>query len=100
MLFLVGSSAIVRLSWRSLGDPRSHGFHRFFPVEFLLAPILLDSPVWFRDALSVRQILSYCLAALSLGLAFQGFRLLLLTGRPSSTQPVETNLVFTCLNKS
>jgi hypothetical protein len=38
-LFVAVSAAIVRLSWRSLSDPRSHGFYRFFAFEHLSALI-------------------------------------------------------------
>ena len=33
-LFVAASSAMVALSWRSMKDPRSHGFYRFFAFEF------------------------------------------------------------------
>ena len=38
VLFVIGSTAIVGLSWRSLGDLYAHGFYRFFAFEFLLEP--------------------------------------------------------------
>lgn len=93
-LFLAGSAAILRLSWRSLGDLRSHGFYRFFAFEFLLALILRNAPVWFRDPLSLRQLASWLLGAFSIALAIEGFRLLRVIGRPLRTAAQATNLGF------
>jgi protein-S-isoprenylcysteine O-methyltransferase Ste14 len=93
-LFLAGSAAILRLSWRSLWSLRAHGFYRFFAFELLWTLILLNAPVWFRDPFSVRQFASYLLGAASIGLAIEGFRLLLSVGRPSTTFAQDTNLGF------
>jgi len=93
-LLLAGSAAIVWLSWRSLKDSRSHGFYRFFAFELLWALILLNIPIWFRDPLSARQLVSYSLGAASIGLAIEGFRLLRLIGRPSRTVAQGTDLGF------
>ena len=94
VLFVIGSTAIVGLSWRSLGDLYAHGFYRFFAFEFLLALIVLNSPQWFRDSLSLRQAASYSLGVISIGLAVEGFRLLLVIGKPSVTAAPKTNLRF------
>jgi protein-S-isoprenylcysteine O-methyltransferase Ste14 len=83
VLFFVGSAAILKLSWRSLGDLRLHGFYRFFAFELLWALILANLRVWFRDPLSARQLVSYFLGAASIALAIEGFRLLRVIGRPS-----------------
>jgi protein-S-isoprenylcysteine O-methyltransferase Ste14 len=93
-IFLVGSAAIIQLSWRSLRDWRAHGFYRFFAFELLAALILLNVPVWFRDPLSARQLVSWFLGAASIGLAMEGFRLLRLMGRPTPAAAPSTNLPF------
>ena len=93
-IFFAASAAIVRLSWRSLRDPRSHGFYRFFAFELLSALILLNVPMWFRDPLSARQLVSWFLGAISIGLAIEGFRLLRVIGRPAPTAARSTNLPF------
>jgi protein-S-isoprenylcysteine O-methyltransferase Ste14 len=82
------------LSWRSLRDLRSHGFYRFFAFELLSALILLNVPMWFRNPLSARQLVSWFLGAASIGLAIEGFRLLRLIGRPVRTAARSTNLPF------
>jgi protein-S-isoprenylcysteine O-methyltransferase Ste14 len=83
-LFLAASAGLVRLSWRSLKDVRSHGFYRFFAFELISALILLNLPVWFRDPLSARQLTSWFLGAVSIALVIEGFRLLRLIGQPSA----------------
>jgi protein-S-isoprenylcysteine O-methyltransferase Ste14 len=93
-LFLVGSAAVIRLSWRSLRNPRSHGFYRFFAFELIWAQILLNFPFWFRDPLSVRQLFSWLLGAASIALAIEGFRLLRVVGKPSAAPAAGTNLAF------
>src|SRR5690348_5490988 len=94
VLFVIGSAAIVTLSWRSFPDRHAHGFYRFFAFEFLLALVLLNAPQWFRDPLSLRQSLSYLLGAVSIGLAVEGFRLLRMVWKPSWTAASPTNLGF------
>jgi protein-S-isoprenylcysteine O-methyltransferase Ste14 len=93
-LFFAGSAVIVWLSWRSLRRLGSHGFYRFFAFELLWALILLNVPVWFRDPFSARQLLSYFLGALSIGLAVEGFRLLRVIGKPSPRDARGTDLGF------
>jgi len=94
LLFFAGSAAIIKMSWRSLRDVRSHGFYRFFAFELLWALILLNVRVWFRDPLSTRQLVSWFLGASSIALAIEGFRLLRIIGRPSPTTVHKTNLGF------
>ncbi len=93
-IFFAASAAIIQLSWRSLRDLRSHGFYRFFAFELLSALILLNVPMWFRNPLSARQLVSWFLGAASIGLAIEGFRLLRLIGRPVRTAARSTNLPF------
>ena len=93
-LFFAASAAILPLSWRSLRDLRTHGFYRFFAFELLLALILLNAPMWFRNPLSARQLTAWFLGAASIGLAIEGFRLLRVIGRPRPTAAQSANLPF------
>ena len=93
-LFAISSVAILRLSWRSLRNLQSHGFYRFFAFEFLAAIVVVNLPIWFRDPWSARQIASYLLGLASIALAIEGFRLLLMIGKPSPVPAQETNLAF------
>lgn len=92
-IFIAASAAIVRLSWRSLRAPRSHGFYRFFAFELLAALILVNVPHWFHEPFSARQLVSWFLLTASAGLAIEGFRLFRKVGKPV---PVDggTNLAF------
>jgi len=60
-LFLVISLILLAISWKSLQNPGSHGFHRFFAWEAILALILVNTPVWFENPYTWHQILSWCL---------------------------------------
>lgn len=93
-LFVAASIAILKLSWRSLKDRRTHGFYRFFAFELLLALLLLNAPLWFRDPFCARQIAAWLLGVVSIGLAVEGFRLLWVVGRPALVAAPGTNLAF------
>jgi protein-S-isoprenylcysteine O-methyltransferase Ste14 len=94
LLFFAASAAMLPLSWRSLKDVRSHGFYRFFAFELLLGLILWNAPLWWRDPFSWRQLASYLLGAISIGLAIEGFRLLKIIGRPAASRVESANLAF------
>lgn len=94
IVFLAVSAAILLLSWRSLRNPRAHGFYRFFAFELLLSLILVNTPVWFLDPFCARQWVSYFLGAVSIGLGIEGFRLLWVIGKPAQTAAPGTNLPF------
>lgn len=94
VFFCLASLALLPLSWRSLRHARAHGFSRFFAFELLLALILCNAPVWFRDPFSVRQWAAWILGATSIALAVEGFRLLHQKGRPQPAAVESTNLPF------
>ena len=93
-IFIVVSAALLPLSWRSLKAPRSHGFYRFFAFELILALIVWNFPVWFRDPFCARQILSWLLLSASIVPGVEGLRLLLGRGRPSRAPSGGTQLLF------
>jgi protein-S-isoprenylcysteine O-methyltransferase Ste14 len=93
-LFVAASVAILALSWRPIRDSGSHGFYRFFGFELLATLILLNAPVWFHNPFSIRQLVSWFLGAVSIGLAIEGFRLLRVIGRPQPAAAQSTNLAF------
>lgn len=82
LLFGIGSIGILWLSLGSLRSWRAHGFYRFFVFEALLGLVVLNAMVWFRDPFSLRQVVSWLLLLISLGLAVHGFGLLRRIGRP------------------
>ncbi|MHC4697716.1 MAG: methyltransferase family protein [Planctomycetota bacterium] len=92
-IFLVASIPIVGVSWRSLRNPRSHGFYRFFTFEFILVLILLNAPPWFKDPLCARQLVSWVLLLISAVLPVQGAYSLWKIGRPEGGIERTTTLV-------
>jgi protein-S-isoprenylcysteine O-methyltransferase Ste14 len=94
VVFVLLSAGIVVFSWRSLKNPRSHGFSRFFAFEFILVLFLLNFAHWFTDPFSALQIASWLLLLLSLALATDGFIFLVLSGKPSGRRAGSPNLGF------
>lgn len=82
VVFVLLSAALIALSWKPLHDRRSHGFHRLFAFEALLALILLNADVWFHEPFSLRQMASWGMLLGSLVLATHGFYMLRRHGRP------------------
>ena len=89
------SIALIGVSGKSLGDPRVHGFYRFFAFESVLIVVFLSAPVWFHDPLSPRQIFSWVLLLGSAILPVLGFRLLRTVGAPRGSVEDTTTLVTT-----
>ncbi|MFN0168926.1 MAG: methyltransferase family protein [Bryobacteraceae bacterium] len=85
VVFIVVSAANLAFSRRFLRDPRTHGFYRFFAFELILVLFLVNLPLWFANASSGRQILSFSLLAASLIPAIGGFSLLIARGRPAGS---------------
>jgi len=74
--FIIATIVIAALSWRSLGNPRSHGFYRFFAFESILVVVLLNIPFWIKNAFSPLQIVSWLFLLCSLIFVIQGVYLL------------------------
>lgn len=75
-LFILFSIFFVVFSWRSLPNPRCHGFYRFLAFEAILILILINIPFWFRFPLSPLQVVSWFLLLFSIFFVIQGFYLL------------------------
>lgn len=65
-LFFICTVFFVRFSWRSLANPGTHGFNRFFAFEGILVLVLLNHPYWFRDPFSAQHLFSWVLLFLSI----------------------------------
>ncbi len=92
-LFVVSSAGIAYLSRRSLRAPRSHGFYRFFAWESILALFLLNWQTWFKNPLSLHQVISWLLLVASTVLVLHGVHLLERLGRPSATRGGDVTLL-------
>jgi len=94
IVFTLGSITLAAISRRSLLQPRSHGFYRFFAWEALLAMIVLNIPGWFDQPLAWYQLISWILLVASLLLVIQGVRLLRQTGKQDLKRNEETLFEF------
>ena len=63
--FGLGSAFFLSFSWRSLRNPSSHGFYRFFALEGILSLALLNYPYWHEKIFSPQQLFSWAVLALS-----------------------------------
>jgi len=70
--FVTISAVLVGISWRTLGNPRSHGFYRFFAWEAMAVMLVLNAPSWFGDRGEWNQRISWVLLSLSLLVLFAG----------------------------
>ncbi|MDH4223049.1 MAG: isoprenylcysteine carboxylmethyltransferase family protein [candidate division Zixibacteria bacterium] len=84
IIFVVATGGLVCFSWKSLPNPRSHGFYRFFAFEAILIIVLLNIDYWFYEPFSLHQVISWVLLIASLFLVVHGFQLLRIVGKPGS----------------
>lgn len=66
IFFGVVSLFIMVISWKSLREPRSHGFYRFFAWETILALFLINVNFWFYKPFAWNQIIAWSLLFLCL----------------------------------
>lgn len=92
-IFVLGTLSLSLASRASLRDPASHGFYRLFAFIAILALILLNAPVWFRNPFHLPQLLSWLFLILSIILAVGGFANLIRRGRPHGSFENTTVLV-------
>jgi len=93
-VFVAASIGIFSVSRRSLRNPRSHGFFRFFAFELLVILILVNADGWFSDALSPIHIISWFLLLCSAILALNGFVLLRHVGKSEESDESDTLFRF------
>jgi protein-S-isoprenylcysteine O-methyltransferase Ste14 len=77
----------------TLKRPHRHRFPRFFAFESILGLVLINAGDWFRNPLSLRQLVSWIFLASSVGLAIHGFLLLRIAGSPKHDIEETTRLV-------
>jgi protein-S-isoprenylcysteine O-methyltransferase Ste14 len=92
-ILALGSLILVYISRASLRRPRSHGFHRFFAWEAILALFLLNVDFWFRDPFAWHQIIAWILLFVSfipLGFGVQALRA---RGKPTANREGDPSLL-------
>ena len=75
-IFVLASAGLIYVSRATLRQPRLHGYYRFWAWEAIVALVLLNAPVWFRDPLSWHQVISWTLLIFSLIPLVLGLQLL------------------------
>jgi len=91
--FAAFSVPIAWVSRASLRVPGSHGFYRFFAWELILALVLLNIGVWFRDPFAWHQVISWVLLFVCfVPLAF-GVRSLVTRGKPVERREGDDSLL-------
>lgn len=81
------------ISRASLGDPRSHGFFRFFAWEAILGLLLLNVRSWFRDPSSRHQAVSWILLTVCVAPLVLGIRSLRGRGEPAARREGDATLL-------
>jgi len=76
ILFIALSIPVIFLSRKSLFEFKSHGFTRFFSWECIIALFVINYQKWFKEPLSVVQIISWVLLVISLYLVIESVVLL------------------------
>jgi len=82
VLFIALSLPVIYLSKRTLFDIKSHGFPRFFSWECIIVLIVANYKFWFIGPLSVNQVVSWLLLAISGYMLIAGVLLLRKARKP------------------
>lgn len=93
VLFGAASFLLVVISWKSLRQPGSHGFYRFFAWEAILALFLINASAWFYRPFAWNQIVAWTLLALSLVPLVLGLRSLRGQGKPAQQREDDPSLL-------
>lgn len=61
LVFLILSLPVFYISRKSLFNPKSHGFYRFFAWECILWLLVNNIIYWFKNPFNIIQIISWIL---------------------------------------
>lgn len=94
IIFIVCTLFFIRFSWRTISNPGSHGFYRFFVFEGILLLVLLNHPYWFTDPFSPLHLLSWSFLLTSIVFIVQSLMMLKKEGGHAERQEMPENLSF------
>ena len=94
IVFFILTILFVIISRRSLLNPRSHGFYRFFAFVGITFLILYNHPVWFNNPFSLQQIFSWLCLLFSIVLVARGVKELTTLGGHRVRHDTPENLTF------
>ena len=93
IIFIVASLSILAISWKSLQQPGSHGFYRFFAWEAILLLFVINMKFWFYQPTSWNQIISWVLLILCVIPLVFGVQALRRHGKPAEQREGEPSLM-------
>ena len=93
IVFIIVSLIIIAVSWKSLREPRSHGFYRFFAWETILALFVINMNFWFYQPFVWNQIISWLLLVICFVPLFFGVQSLRRRGKPAEQRESEPSLL-------
>ena len=86
IVFILATLFLIRFSWRSLQNPGTHGFYRFFVFEGILLLLLINQPHWFDNPFSLFPFLSWCFLSVSVCFIVQSLWMLTQKGGHAERQ--------------
>ncbi len=93
-LFIICTLFFIRFSWRALGNPKAHGFYRFFVFEGVLLLMLLNYPYWFTEPFSSPHLLAWLLLIISIFFVIQSLMILKRLGGHNKRHDTPENFSF------
>jgi protein-S-isoprenylcysteine O-methyltransferase Ste14 len=91
---VIGTVIIAAFSWYfSLREKRYHGIARFFSFESIFILVMLNWRVWFKDAFSFHQIISWVLLLVAIYPVIAGFLTLHVKGKPEDNHIERTTVL-------
>lgn len=94
VFFILCTLFLIRFSRRSLTNPKSHGFYRFFAFEAILILLILNQPYWFRDPFTPLHLLSWFFLFSSLYFIIHSLLMLKRKGGHGERKEMPENLSF------
>jgi len=94
IIFLLITGIFIILYSRHMSNLRVHGFYRFFVFEALLAVFFINVPCWFKNPLSLQQIVSWIFLMTSFAAAVFSFYTFMKFGRPGERENNPYNFKF------
>jgi len=83
IIFIILSVLVTVISRRTLFQPKSHGFYRFFSWECMAWLVASNYKFWFTDPFSIQQIFSWALLFYASYLVIAGMLLIKMKGKPN-----------------
>ncbi|HID71009.1 MAG TPA: isoprenylcysteine carboxylmethyltransferase family protein [Desulfobacterales bacterium] len=94
VLFFIGSLFLLYFSRRSLVNPGTHGFYRFFAFEGILSLVLINHPHWFSRPFTLLHLLSWLLLFTSIYFVVQSLLMLKKQGGHADREEMPENHSF------